>query len=515
MKEPAETLDVLIVGAGISGIGMAYNMLKNRKQDSFAVIESRDNIGGTWDFFKYPGLRSDSDMYTFAYSFKPWRHREYIGSAQRIKSYLDELVEENNIKEKIRFQTRITSANWDSSLNVWKLQATRGDGSQYDIHAKFFITCTGYYNYQQGYLPKFEEFDRFKGDIIHPQKWPKDYNYKDKKVIVIGSGATAFTIVPTMAKEAAHVTMLQRSPGYVYNRPSSDVLFRVLSKYLPANATNKIMRIKHLCFQQLSYGISKGFPKFAKKMLIDGVRQASDNKLDVKKHFTPNYQPWDQRVCMVPDNDMFEAVKCGKVSVETEHIQKFTEKGILLKNGQELEADLIVTATGLDLQLWGGMELKVDDAPVVTSNLTNYKGMMFSQLPNTVMVFGYTNASWTIKAELSYDYICRLLNFMDKNNHKSVFPYLADDSKTKSLVSLESGYVLRAQDKLPKQGESFPWCNKDFYFSDLLAIKHSKLDDGVLKFDDNSALASFHTVLDTPLNKSFDKNTENKKSASL
>ena len=492
MSKSIEKLDVLIVGAGISGIGMAYNMLKNRKQDSFAVIESRDNIGGTWDFFKYPGLRSDSDMYTFAYSFKPWRHREYIGSAQRIKNYLKELVDENNIEEKIRFQTRITSANWDSNLNVWKLVASKRDGSTYQIHAKFFVSCTGYYNYDKGYLPEFKGFNDFKGDIIHPQKWPENYDYSGKKVIVIGSGATAFTVVPTMAKKTSHITMLQRSPGYVYNRPASDVLFRVLSKVLPKNLTNKIMRYKYLCLQQFGYGLSKLFPNFAKKSLINGVRKAADNKIDVGKHFTPNYKPWDQRVCMVPDNDMFEAVKRGDVSIKTENIERFTKKGIVLTTGEELEADLIVTATGLDLQMMGGMDLAVDDAPVATNTLTNYKGMMFSQMPNMVMIFGYTNTSWTVKAELSYDYVCRLLTYMDKYQHKSVFPYLAEENKSEGLVGLTSGYILRAQDRLPKQGESFPWCNKDFYFADIFAIKHSKLNDGVLKFDDNSVLPAFH-----------------------
>ena len=494
MNDQAEKLDVLIIGAGISGIGMAYNMLKNRKGDTFSVIESRDNIGGTWDFFKYPGLRSDSDMYTFAYSFKPWRHREYIGSAERINAYLKEVVDENDIREKIRFQTRITSANWDSNLNVWKLQATKGDGESYLIHAKFLVTCTGYYNYEQGYLPKFEGSDDFTGDIIHPQKWPENYDYANKKVVVIGSGATAFTVVPTIAKKTAHVTMLQRSPAYLYNRPASDSLFKILSKFLPANVTNKIMRIKYVCLQQLSYGLSKRFPTFTKKMLIGDIQKAAGNQVDIGKHFTPKYEPWDQRVCMVPDNDMFEAVKRGEASIKTEEITRFTKKGILLKTGEELEADLIVPATGLDLQLWGGMNLEVDGVPVKAANLTNYKGMMFSQMPNMVSIFGYTNASWTLKAELSYDYVCRLLNFMDKNNHQSVFPYLSQNqnSESESLVSLKSGYVLRAQDKLPKQGNSFPWCNKDFYMSDLLAIKHSKLNDNVLKFDKNSVLADFH-----------------------
>jgi len=487
-----EQLDVVIIGAGIAGIGMAYNMLKNRENDSFAVIESRGDIGGTWDYFKYPGLRSDSDMYTYSYSFKPWRDKEYIGSAKRIKDYLHELIQEHNIEEKIRFQTRITSADWSSHTNTWTLIATNRDGSTYKIETKFLITCTGYYDYEQGYLPKFEGYDDFEGDIIHPQKWPDNYDYKGKKVIVIGSGATAFTVVPTMAKDTAHITMLQRSPSYVFSRSSSDGLYRILSKLLPAGLTNRIMRIKYICLLGAIYGLSKCFPNYTRKMLLSGVRKASGNKVDVDKHFSPEYKPWDQRVCMVPDNDLFEAIKCGDASIKTQEIKRFTKKGILLDSGEELTADLIVTATGLKMQFWGGMDISVDGNPVKGNSLTIYKGMMFSQLPNLVTVFGSTTSSWTVKAEIIYGYVCRLLNFMEDKKFKSVFPYLAESSKSVDLLSLKSGYVQRAKEHLPKQGESFPWSSKDFYFTDLLKIKRSKLNDGVLVFDNNSLLSKFH-----------------------
>jgi len=492
MSNQVEKLDVLIIGAGIAGLGMAYNMLKNRANDSFSVIESRDNIGGTWDYFKYPGLRTDSDMYTYAYSFKPWRSKEYIGSAQRLKDYLQELVEENNIEEKIRFQTRITSADWSSTSNTWTLVATKADGSTYKIETKFLITCTGYYDYEGGYSPKFEGSEDFKGDIIHPQKWPENYDYKDKNVIVVGSGATAFTVVPTMAKDTKHITMLQRSPGYVFSRPSSDGLYSVLSKFLPAGLTNRIMRMKYLSLLGGLYIVSKCFPNFTKKQLLNGVRKATGNQIDVDKHLTPSYKPWDQRICMVPDNDMFDAIKRGDASIKTEKIRRFTEHGILLDTGEELCADLIVTATGLKMQFWGGMDITIDGNPAPANSLTNYKGMMFSQVPNMVTVFGSTTSSWTVKAEVSYDYICRLLNFMEDKQFKSVFPYLSESGKSEGLVSLTSGYVQRAKNDLPKQGASFPWSSKDFYFTDLLKIKRSKLNDGVLVFDNNSLLEGFH-----------------------
>lgn len=487
-----EQLDVLIIGAGLSGIGMAQKLLQERPNDTFAVIESRADIGGTWSYFKYPGLRSDSDMYTFAYSFKPWRHREYIGSSTRIMNYLNEVVDDYHVREHIRFNTRVIEATWDSMTKRWTALLKNSDGEQTTVEAKFLVSCTGYYNYDHGYEPAFENQAAFKGDIIHPQKWPENYDYSNKKVVVIGSGATAFTVVPEMAKKAQHVTMVQRSPSYVYNRPASDALFRFLNRFLPAKVTNKIMRIKYVCLQQFSYGISKRFPAFTKKMLINDIRKAAENKVDVDTHFTPNYQPWDQRVCMVPDNDLFESIKAGKSSVVTDSIKQFTEDGVQMHSGQVIPADLIVTATGLDVQVWGGMKVSVDGYPVHPNDLTNYKGLMFSQMPNMVTIFGYTNTSWTVKAELSYDYVTRLLNLMQRKGFKTVYPHLKDGMTAEGIVGLNSGYIIRAIDRLPKQGDGFPWCNKDFYFADLLAIKHSTLEDGILTFDDTRALDAFH-----------------------
>lgn len=487
-----EELDVLIVGAGISGLGMCYNLKKKRSHTSFAIIEGRKNIGGTWDLFKYPGIRSDSDMYTFSYSFKPWKEREYIATAERIQNYLHELVRDEQLDHYIRFEQKVKAANWDSNLNKWLVTITRGDESEYHIAAKFFNCCAGYYNYDKGYLPEFAGYDDFKGTIAHPQHWPEELDYSGKKVIVIGSGATAVTVVPSMAKKAGHVTMIQRSPSYVYSRPASDALLRVLSRILPAGITNKIMRLKYTTLQQLAFVMSKKYPDMVRKFVRNMNKKALAGAADVDVHFKPNYNPWDQRMALVPDSDLFNVVRSGKASIETGHIEKFTKTGILMKSGEHIEADIIVPATGLDLQLWGNIKLSVDNVPVQSNKLTNYKGMMFSQLPNFVWVFGYTNSSWTLKAELTFDYVCRLLDHMEQNGYQSVFPYRDPGMPRENIVGLQSGYILRKLDMLPSQGSEFPWCNKDLYAKDLFAIKRSKLVDGVLKFDQNQLLSEFH-----------------------
>jgi len=492
MNEQIESLDVLIVGAGISGLGMCYNLKKKRAHTSFAVIEGRENIGGTWDLFKYPGILSDSDMYTFAYSFKPWTEKEYIGSAERINNYLGELVREESLDQYIRFQQKVIEANWDSSQNHWLVTISRQDGSTYKIAAKFLSCCSGYYNYEQGYLPKFEGYDDYQGTVAHPQHWPEDLDYSGKRVIVIGSGATAVTVVPAMAKKAAHVTMVQRSPSYIFSRPASDVLFRILSRILPAGITNRIMRAKYATLQQLNFVLSKRFPDVMRKLVRSMNKKDLVGAADVDVHFKPNYKPWDQRMALVPDADLFNSVRSGKTTIVTDHIERFTKTGILMKSGEKIDADIIVPATGLDVQLWGKMNLSVDGNPVEGNTLTNYKGMMFSQVPNFVWVFGYTNASWTLKAELTYGYVCRLLEHMEQNGYQSVHPHQEPNAKRVRMLDLESGYVQRALDRIPSQGTEFPWCNKDLYFKDVFAIKHSKLVDDVLRFDDNDSLAGFH-----------------------
>jgi cation diffusion facilitator CzcD-associated flavoprotein CzcO len=491
-ENTTEHLDVLIIGAGISGLGMCYTLKNQRPKDSFAVIESRDNFGGTWDFFKYPGLRSDSDMYTFAYSFKPWTEREYIGSAERINNYLRELVEDEKLLDYIRFRQRVVKVSWSSKANRWTCVVRKSDGVEYSISCKFLVSCTGYYNYENGYLPKFEGAEEFKGDIIHPQKWPEHYSYKNKRIVVIGSGATAVTLVPKLALEADHVVMLQRSPTYIYNRPASDGLYRFLSSFMPTKLTNKIMRVKYVLMQQITYYLSKQFPQFMAKVIRKETAKALNDDIDVNTHFKPSYKPWDQRVCMVPDGDLFDSLNNGSASIVTSQIATFTQNGIRLKNGEHIDADVIVTATGLEIQLWGGMAVEVDGQSVIPNSLTNYKGMMFSNIPNLLMIFGYTNSSWTLKAELTYQYICRLLNLLEEKQYSSVYPYLEDEQESEGIVDLNSGYILRAAPFLPKQGLHFPWRNKDFYLKDLMAIKYTNIEDGVLRFDDTGHLEKFH-----------------------
>ncbi len=485
-------LDVLIIGAGLSGVGMAYTLKTERPHDRFAIIESRKDIGGTWDLFRYPGIRSDSDMYTFAFSFKPWRNKEFLGTGPRIKNYLKELVQEHSIDQHIRFEQRVVAASWDSESACWKVTIQRGDDSTYQVQTRFLVTCTGYYNYEKGYVPEFKGMEDYQGTVAHPQHWPEDLEYADKRVVVIGSGATAVTVVPAMAKKAAHVTMLQRSPTYIASVPSKDGLYGFISKFLPAGLTNRIMRAKYIFLQQMIFILSRRFPNAVRKFIRNQNDKALKGSADVDVHFNPRYKPWDQRMCMVPNEDLFQAIRDKQASVVTDEIDCFTKSGIRLKSGEELEADIIVPATGLDVQFWGGMELSVDGARVEPSHLTNYKGMMFSQMPNMVTIFGYTNAPWTLKAELTYDYVARLLDYMQREGHKIVYPHLRDAIDQEIIVDLKSTYVMRAADRIPKQGASFPWRNKDLYFKDIFAIKHSQLDDQVLSFDDPKPLAEFH-----------------------
>ncbi len=489
-----EDLDVLIIGAGLSGVGMAYQLKTKRPGDSFAVIEARKDIGGTWDLFRYPGIRSDSDMYTFAYSFKPWKHKEFIGSGEKIRAYIREMVDENGLDRHIRFQERMLSANWCSATSRWQVTVARSDDQQYIIHARFLVTCTGYYNYDHGYLPKFAGVDDFQGTLAFPQHWPASLDYSDKTVLVIGSGATAVTLVPAMAKTAKKVTMLQRSPTYIVSVPSNDPLFGWLSRVLPSRMTNQLMRAKYILMQQLIYVLSRKFPALVRKLIRSQNEQLLAGSSDVDTHFNPRYAPWDQRMCMVPDEDLFAAIRSGKAEVTTDEIDHFTERGVRLKSGQELNADIIVPATGLEIQFWGGADMRIDGQPINPATLTNYKGMMFSQVPNMVTIFGYTNAPWTLKAELTQDYVVRLLDHMANAQHKVVFPHYTETEAREALVDLQAGYILRAQDQMPKQGKRFPWRNKDLYFKDLFAIKNSTLDDGVLLFDDTAPLAAFHST---------------------
>ncbi len=479
-----EHFDVLIVGAGLSGIGAAVHLQKNCPGKTYAVFEGRDAIGGTWDLFRYPGIRSDSDMFTLGYSFKPWTNPKAIADGPDILDYVRGTAREYNIDRHIRYGHRVKRASWSSADATWTVEVECGpDRSLVRFTCGFLLMCSGYYNYAEGYTPEFAGVEQFKGRIVHPQKWTDDVDYAGKRVIVIGSGATAITLVPAMARDAAHVTMLQRSPTYVVSRPAQDGIGNWLRRHLPAGTAYGITRWKNVLLGMLFYRLAKRRPDGIKRLIIKGVRQAMGPDYDVDKHFTPNYKPWDQRVCMVTDGDLFNAIKAGRASMVTDHIDTFTEKGIKLKSGQELEADLIVTATGLKLQVMGGMQVEVDGQPVHMGQTMNYKGMMFSDVPNLAAVVGYTNASWTLKADLTCEYICRLLNHMQQRGLRQCTPRRTDPTITEQpWVDFTSGYVQRSLAEFPKQGSKKPWRLYQNYALDIVSLRMGKLEDGVMEF---------------------------------
>jgi cation diffusion facilitator CzcD-associated flavoprotein CzcO len=489
---PTEHVDVLIIGAGISGIGAAVHLQQECPGKSFAVLERRPNIGGTWDLFKYPGIRSDSDMYTLGFRFKPWTSRKAIADAPSILSYLRETVAEFGLKDKIRHHHHITRASWDSETATWTLEGTQGpNNAPLKMTCNMLFSCTGYYNYDQGYTPDFPGAAQFKGRIVHPQHWPDDLNYQGKNTVVIGSGATAVTLVPAMIDNGAgHVTMLQRTPTYMVSRPSEDKVATTLQKLLPARAAYRITRWRNVLLQQFMFNYMRKRPKKSAEKLIGLVKQELPN-YDVKTHFTPPYNPWDQRLCLVPDSDIFRVIRDGKADIVTDHIETFTENGIRLKSGKELKADIIVTATGLNLQMLSGMELSVDGRRQHLNNHVLYKGIMFSNMPNLMMWFGYTNASWTLKADLTSEYACRLINHMDATGTRIVTPVLADDNiELEGFVTdFSSGYFARAMESLPKQGKHFPWKLFQNYIKDVRLLRKGELDDGVLTFSKPHAVA--------------------------
>lgn len=480
----AEYFDIVIIGAGLSGIGAATHLSKKCPDKTFVLLESRDAIGGTWDLFRYPGIRSDSDMYTLGYNFKPWNNTQSIADGHSIRNYIEETAEENNIKDKIRFGLKVISANWDSANMQWTVTAQRkDDGSSVEFVCPFIFSCSGYYNYDQGYTPEFPGQEAFKGQIIHPQHWPEDLDYAGKKVVVIGSGATAITLIPSMAVKAGHITMLQRSPTYVLSRPADDKAADWLRKILPDKLAYDITRWKYVFITTFFYQISRRQPKLVKKVLRKLLERQLGNKIDIDKHFTPHYDPWDQRVCVVPNSDLFRAIRKGKASVATDHIDTFTENGIALKSGEHLDADIIVTATGLNVQMFGGMALNMDGEAVRMPEKMGYKGMMFEDIPNFAVTFGYTNASWTLKADLVCEYVCRLLKYMDKEGFRYCMPVNTDESIGKlSFIDLESGYIQRVADKLPKQGDRAPWRLYQNYALDMLKLRFGTVTDGVMHF---------------------------------
>ena len=478
-------IDVLVVGAGLSGIGAGYHLQKKCPETSFLILEGRENIGGTWDLFKYPGIRSDSDMYTLGYNFKPWKEQKAIADAPSILKYLNETVEEFNLKSKIRFGKYVKKARWSSDSNQWTVDIEdKKTGKFSQILCSFIFMCSGYYSYKEGYTPHFEGKENFKGDIIHPQKWDTSFDYSNKKIVVIGSGATAVTIVPEMAKTAKHVTMLQRSPTYVVAAPEKDNLANKLRKYLPLKFTYWFIRWRNILRQQYYFRLCKKYPKGVKNVIIREVKKKLGNDFDVKTHFTPKYNPWDQRMCLVPDGDLFEQINQGKASVVTDHIKNFTENGLLLKSGKELKADVIITATGLNLEMLSTVEFFVDNKSVDISKTVTYKGMMYSGIPNLASTFGYTNASWTLGADLTSEYVCRVINHMKRNNYDVVCPkpnigIEADPD----YLNLTSGYIKRSLNIFPKQGKKAPWRNNQNYLIDIFQMKYGRIDDGEISFE--------------------------------
>ena len=487
MTQQNEHFDVVIVGAGLSGIGAGYHLQQKCPSKSFVILEGRGCIGGTWDLFRYPGIRSDSDMFTLGYSFKPWTEPKAIADGPSILNYVRQTASENGIDKKIRFHHKVKHASWSTRDARWTVEAERtsGEGVTEAVRftCNFLFTCSGYYRYEDGYTPEFLGRESFKGQIVHPQKWPENLEYAGKRVVVVGSGATAVTLVPEMARQAAHVTMLQRSPTYVVSRPALDQLAIKLRKKLGEKAAYHLIRWRNVLLGMFFFRLARRRPAQFKKMVLGGVRKALGPDYDIATHFNPRYNPWDQRLCLVPDGDLFNSIREKSVSVVTSEIDRFTEKGIRLKDGSELEADIIVTATGLVLQLLGGMQVAVDGRAVDFAKTINYKGMMYSDVPNLASAFGYTNASWTLKCDLTCEYVCRLLNYMDRHGYRQCMPRNVDPS-IEELPALEfsSGYVQRAIATLPKQGSKRPWRLFQNYAIDIVALRFGKVDDGVMKY---------------------------------
>ncbi len=479
-----EHFDVIVVGGGLSGIDAAYHLRTSCREKSFVILESRDAIGGTWDLFRYPGIRSDSDMFTFGYPFRPWESNTAIADGESIRTYIRETAEAYGISRKIRFRHRVKNASWSSADALWTIEVERGaEREAVRFTCNFLFGCTGYYDYANGYVPEFSGTEKFAGRIVHPQQWPQTLDYADKRVVVIGSGATAVTIIPVLAEKAAHITMLQRSPTYILSRPSQDALARMLRRRLPTRIAYIVARWYYVLFGIYFFTLCRRKPEAVKKWIISQASAQLGADYDVKTHFTPSYNPWRQRLCLAPDADFFRVIKAGKAEVVTDRIATFTESGIRLQSGRELAADLIITATGLNLLLLGGIQIAVDGKPVKFSETTNFKGVMFSNVPNLFAAFGYTNASWTLKCDLNCAYVARLINHMDRCGYVACTPRLCDPSvRPEPLIDFSSGYVQRAIDQLPRQGSKKPWKLYQNYVRDLLTLRFGSVDDGALEF---------------------------------
>ena len=479
--------DVIVVGAGISGIGAAYHLQTMSPKSTYQILEGRADFGGTWDLFRYPGIRSDSDMHTLGYRFKPWTADKSIADGPRILDYLRETITENSIDKKIRYNQQVTKAQWSSEDSRWSLTVTDKVSDEVKTFTcGYLFMCSGYYSYKQGFTPEFAGVEKFQGKVVHPQQWPQDLDYKNKRVVVIGSGATAMTLVPAMANDVAEITLLQRSPTYVISRPSVDPFAKRMRRIWPKKIAYALTRVENTTRQQELYKLCREAPEGVKSVLIDAVRAELGADFDVDKHFTPTYKPWDQRMCLVPDSDLFVALRSNKAKVVTDTIKTFTETGIQLDSGEHLEADIVITATGLNLCTLGEMEFVVDSQPVDFAKTWTYKGFAFSGIPNLASSWGYINASWTLRADLTCEYVCRLLNHMRKTKTTSCTPTLRkidqDMPQRNWLEDFTSGYMKRMMHKMPRQGDHEPWINPQNYELDKKMFRKSPIDDGVMLF---------------------------------
>ena len=481
-KEKSPCYDVLIIGAGISGIGTAYWLQEKCPGKRYAILEARERIGGTWDLFRYPGIRSDSDMFTFGYRFKPWENPKSLSDGASIRNYLKETAEENGIDQHIRFGHKVLSANWDWDEALWSLEVLHG-GQTSVLKTRFLYMCAGYYSYEEGYRPRFEGEETFQGTMVHPQFWPDSLDYSGKKIAVIGSGATAVTLVPSLAAKADHVTMVQRSPTYIMKLPNRNGLYVSLKKWLPGRVAYRLTRWRNLMMTMGLYGFSRAFPDRMKSLLMKGAASELPQGYPVEKHFNPTYNPWDQRLCVIPDGDLFKVINAGKADVVTEEISHFTPKGIALKSGELVEADIIVTATGLKMKLLGGAAITIGGKPLDTHETLVYKGMMMSGVPNFALAFGYTNNSWTLKTDLTANLVCRILTYMDRKRYRVVLPVVPDDIAEEEFLPLDSGYMKRAQHMLPKNGSKRPWRVYQNYLMDMLLTRFGRVRDRHLQFD--------------------------------
>ena len=474
--------DVIVVGAGISGIAAGYNLKKTCADKSFSILEGRKNLGGTWDLFKYPGIRSDSDMHTLGFRFKPWIHDKSIADGPSILEYLNETVDENNLRENILLNHKVKSANWNSDKSLWELVVQESD-NKVIMTCNFLFLCGGYFSYTKPHMPIFKNCEKFEGQIIHPQFWNEQVDYSNKKIIVIGSGATAITLVPSIAEKAEHVVMLQRSPSYVISRPSEDSINKFLRKFLPIKITYFLIRWKNILWQSYTFFLARKFPERIKKTILDLLRVELGDDYDIEKHFSPSYKPWDQRMCLVPDSDLFKAIKKNKASVVTDQISQFISDGILLESGEKVSADIIVTATGIELNSLNDIDVTLDNVKINAHERLTYKGMMLSGVPNFALSFGYVNASWTLRADLTCEYVCRLIKLMDKKGVDCCVPL---DDKTAygedDLIDFTSGYVQRGLHLMPKQGNKAPWKNYQNYLKDIFAVRLFSIKDSNLNF---------------------------------